>query len=124
MWSLGRTAGPRSSRFRRNSLPGASLAAASFDGKRVVGFALDCAGTVVAGEGELACTVEGQLLAGASREWRDRQPEPTPRPAVRVWLRPSPDAGGFWPVRVEAPSRFGTIVAHLTSLEQGVPGAG
>ena len=104
--------------------PGARLAAVSFDGKRAVGFDLACAATIVATDGELACSVESRLLAGASRQWRERQPEPDQRLPVRVWLRPSVAVDEFWPVRVEAPSRFGTIAARLTSLEKRAPTAG
>ena len=81
--------------------PGAGLTAASFDGKRAVGYALACAAAAVGDE--LACTIESRLLAGASRRWRERQPDSSARPAVQVWLRPSLAADGLWPVRVEGP---------------------
>lgn len=103
--------------------PSASLGATSFDGKRAIGFDLACAATAAA-NAELACTVESRLLAGASRQWRERQPEPDERRQVRVWLRPRADSAGFWPARLEATSPFGSVTARLTSLAQRVTPAG
>ena len=85
--------------------PGAGLKAASFDGKRAIGFELTCAAATAGGE--LPCSVETRLLAGASRRWRERQPQPDERPPVQVWLQHRTDADGFWPARLEVPSPFG-----------------
>lgn len=100
---------------------GASLTATGFDGKRAVEFVLACAADLT--DAELACTIESHLLAGASRAWRDRQPEP-PRPPARVWLGAGGNDQRYWPVRLEVPSRFGGITARLISLEQRAPAAG
>ena len=72
---------------------------------------------------DLACTVSGRLLAGASRAWRERSQGETEREPWRVWLRTGVHGDGFWPVRLEAPSRFGTVAARLISIDR-VPAAG
>lgn len=98
--------------------PGARLEGKSFDGKRVVHFALACEGAApVAAGGELPCTVEGRLLAGASRRWRaegEGEGEARRGP-TRVWLAVGA-GGGWWPVRVEVPTRFGPVEARLVRL--------
>jgi Protein of unknown function (DUF3108) len=102
--------------------PGARLEAASFDGKRAIGFELTCAPATAGGE--LSCSIETRLLAGASRRWRESQPQPDERPPVQVWLRPRTDAEGFWPARLEVPSPFGSVTARLTSLDRSSPADG
>jgi hypothetical protein len=106
--------------------PGTRLEGASFDGKRAVRFALACGETAMptaAGQGqeqELLCTVAGRLLAGASRRWRaerSRDDAAGEREPVRVWLRPGPSPHGWWPVRIEVQSRFGTVTARLVRTE-------
>ena len=46
------------------SRPGTRLNARSYDGRRVIGFALACAETEPAATDELACAISGELLAG------------------------------------------------------------
>ena len=99
--------------------PGLRLSAGSFDGRRAIGFSLECGGLAPdpSGNGsELACNVSGRLLAGASRRWRERNPNDEEREPVRVWLRQGVHGGGFWPVRIEAPTRFGLVTARLVSV--------
>jgi hypothetical protein len=102
--------------------PGARFSAASFDGKRAVRYTLACGasappGATEGGASELPCTIEAELLAGASRRWRDQRTQEK-RPPVRVWLRHGVREGGLWPVRVEAESRFGTVEARLVRFER------
>jgi hypothetical protein len=101
--------------------PGTRLEASSFDGKRAVRFALACADPATPAGGvaaELLCTVEGRLLAGASRRWRERQGDQADRrEPVKVWLQPGLWPDELWPVRVEAPTRFGTVEARLVRAE-------
>lgn len=101
--------------------PGARLDGQSFDGRRAVRIELDCA-EVQAGT-DLACTVSGRLLAGASRERREHTQDAAEREPWRVWLRTGVHGEGFWPVRLEAPSRFGTVEARLVSIDR-LPAAG
>jgi hypothetical protein len=111
--------------------PGARMVASSFDGKRSVRFALACGDAAsdpagVVGPAEIACTVESQLLAGASRRWRARSPDARQAEPVRVWLRQGTGGGGgqgYWPVRAQAASRFGTVEVRLVRLEHH-PAAG
>ncbi len=102
--------------------PNARLKAASFDGKRAIGFELACAAATA--DDELPCSIESRLLAGASRKWRESQPQPDERPPVQVWLRPRPDGEGLWPARLEAPSPFGSVTARLTGLDRSAPADG
>jgi len=99
--------------------PGLNLAARSFDGRRVFGYALACAD---APQAELACTVSIRLLAGASRQWRERSASEADREPIRIWLQRGAD-GRHWPVRLEFNSRFGTVLAQRMSLETA-PDAG
>ena len=94
--------------------PEARLSAMSFDGKRAVRYALACGAPEAA---DLPCTIEAELLAGASRRWRDQRTQEK-RPPVRVWLRPGVRESGLWPVRIEAESRFGTVEARLVRVER------
>jgi hypothetical protein len=94
--------------------PEARLSATSFDGKRAVRYALACGAPEAA---DLPCTIEAELLAGASRRWRDQRTQEK-RPPVRVWLRPGVRESGLWPVRIEAESRFGTVEARLVRVER------
>jgi hypothetical protein len=103
--------------------PGARMAASSFDGKRAVRFVLACGGEADGGASaeptEVACTVEGRLVAGASRRWRERSSaDAREAEPVRVWLRRGLREDGFWPVKVQAPSRFGPVEARLVRLER------
>jgi hypothetical protein len=107
--------------------PGARMIGSSFDGKRAVRFALTC-GDAESGQGaveppEIACTVEGELLAGASRRWRERSPDAREAGPVRVRLRQGVSGQGYWPVSAQAASRFGTVEVRLVRLERH-PAAG
>jgi hypothetical protein len=101
--------------------PGVRLDGQSFDGRRAVHLELACAEGNAAPE--LACTISSRLIAGASRGWRERTRGEPPREPVRVWLRTGVHGDGFWPVRLEAPSRFGTVEARLISIDR-LPAAG
>ena len=105
---------------------GKRLEGRSFDGKRVMGFFMDCApapGPVHPAAfpaprgGALFCTADGELLAGRSKRWGDRTDEHNAgRPPARLWL--APDVGGLphWPVRIEADGRFGAVTIELDHL--------
>lgn len=112
-------------RATRAAAPGARLEQVSFDGKRAIRFELACADAehaVVPGDADLPiesalhCTVDGDLLAGASRRWRDRPP--TDRPPARLLLSREIVPGRYWPVRVEAETRFGQVTVQLSRYEQ------
>ena len=105
----------------RAAAPGARLQQVSFDGKRAVRFELACADAervFVPGEptlpieSALDCTLDGELIAGASRRWQ--RPSERDRPPARVLLSREIVPGRYWPVRVEAETRFGMVVVRLT----------
>lgn len=98
--------------------PGVSMTATSFDGKRAVRFALTCEDGPPSPDGML-CRIAGELLAGASRRWRDEGQAPGPREPVRVWLGRAGAAAPLWPVRLEAASRYGTVTGRLLRLARG-----
>jgi hypothetical protein len=108
--------------------PGAKLTGASFDGKRALRLEGACAedlvalaeappGGAAAAEEGLACSVDGELAAGASRRWKGRSMRDEDRRPVAVWLGRGILEDAFWPVRVEAPTRYGTVTIRLVSLE-------
>lgn len=113
--------------------PGVQRSDTSFDGRRAIAFALDCApdmvaftdvppGAAAAAEHEaLACIVAGELAAGASRRWRDRDDADEKREPATVWLRDGIIEGSLWPVRVVGESRYGTVTAQLVRLERDDP---
>jgi hypothetical protein len=107
--------------------PGARMVASSFDGKRAVRFALTCGDAASdqggVGPAEIACTVESELLAGASRRWRARSPDAREAEPVRVWLRQGMGGQGYWPVRAQAVARFGRVEVRLVRMEHH-PAAG
>jgi hypothetical protein len=105
----------------RTAAPGARLEQVSFDGKRAVRFELACAGTerafapddpAVPIQSALDCTLDGELIAGASRLWQSRPDRD--RPTARVLLSREIVPGRYWPVRVEAETRYGTVIVRLT----------
>jgi hypothetical protein len=109
--------------------PGARLAGTSFDGKRALRLEGVCAeelvalaetspGAAAAADREaLACSVDGEVAAGASRRWKGRSMRDEDRRPVAVWLGRGILEDAFWPVRVEAPTRYGTVTVRLVSLE-------
>lgn len=99
--------------------PGVRLDGQSFDGRRAMRVELACADAKSGAE--LPCTVSGRLLAGASRQ--GRPPSGVEREPWRVWLRGGVHGEGLWPVRLEAPTRFGTVTARLIRIDR-VPAAG
>jgi Protein of unknown function (DUF3108) len=113
--------------------PGVRRTGTSFDGRRAIGFALDCApdmvaftdanpGAAAAADQEaLACTVAGELAAGASRRWRDHDDADEKREPATVWLREGIVGGSLWPVRVVGESRYGTVTVQLVELERDDP---
>jgi hypothetical protein len=115
--------------------PGAELAGTSFDGKRVLRFEVACAdhlvaladappGAAAAAEQEaLACAVNGDVVAGASRRWQGRSMRDDDREPVAVWLGRGILEDAFWPVRVEAPTRYGTVTVRLVSLQPAAAAA-
>jgi hypothetical protein len=112
-----------------SAAPGVKLTGASFDGKRVLRLEGACAEELVAvaeappdaaaaaGRKGLACRVDGELAAGASRRWQGRSMRDEDRRPVAVWLGPGILEDAFWPVRLEAPTRYGTVTVRLVSLE-------
>ena len=81
-------------------------------------FELACSeATAAAAAGELVCSIRSELLAGASRRWREGSRGDGRRDPVTVWLRRGED-GRLWPARLEASSRFGTITARLVAPQR------
>jgi hypothetical protein len=103
--------------------PGTRLDARSYDGRRVVAFAMSCAGAEPPATGELACAVSGELLAGGLRSWRATERERADREPIQVWLRRGVHGQGYWPVRLEVEAPVGTVTARLIGIER-VPAAG
>jgi Protein of unknown function (DUF3108) len=114
--------------------PGAKLTGASFDGKRVLRLEGACAeelvalaeappGAAAAAEQGLACSVDGEVAAGASRRWKGRSMRDDDRRPIAVWLGRGILEDAFWPVRVEAPTRYGTVTVRLVSLEPATDAA-
>lgn len=100
--------------------PGVRQTGTAFDGRRVIRLDAACADAPepLADIGPaLLCTVEGELVAGASRRWRERDQPREERPPARVWLTRGELTDGWWPVLVEATTRWGTVTARL------IPGA-
>ena len=102
--------------------PGIRLDGQSFDGRRAVRV-------------ELACADGGRRRRNSPARYRAAcSPVPRAPGASARRARPSGSRGasgcapactatGFWPVRLEAPSRFGTVAARLVSIDR-VPAAG
>jgi len=107
--------------------PGVRLSGTSFDGKRALRFELACGDEMVrvaltrTDDGEhaaLICSATGELAAGASRRWHDRHAdEGEERPPAKVWLGRDILEDGYWPVRVEIDTEYGTVIARLIKLE-------
>lgn len=99
--------------------PGLRASATSFDGRRAMRFAAACtpapiaaaAGGVEETRPALLCTIAGEVTAGRHRRWRD--PDRAPREPVKVRLEQGVVGDLWWPVRVEAPTRWGAVIAHL-----------
>jgi hypothetical protein len=105
---------------------GAPFEGQMYDGKRAVSVSMTCSAErspiVLAALGEtsldtLVCAGDGERLAGRSKRWSDKADEQVEdrRPAT-IWL--APDMGGlpYWPVRIEASARFGTVTIELDSI--------
>jgi hypothetical protein len=89
--------------------PGLERSGHTFDGRRALAVSLACADAPSA-DGLLACDVQGRVLAGGLYR---RASASRPRPPTRVWLAQDIVAGSWWPVRVEAETRWGTVTAEL-----------
>jgi hypothetical protein len=109
--------------------PGAQITGTSFDGKRALRFEVSCAEDLVAladappgaaaaaAREALACEVDGELAAGASRRWKGRSMRDDDRGPIAVWLGRGIVENAFWPVRVEALTRYGIVTVRLVSLQ-------
>jgi hypothetical protein len=105
----------------RAAAPGIRFAGVSFDGKRAVRFELVCEPAeralvpddpALAIGRALGCTLDGEVAAGASRRWQSGRD--AARQPAQILLSREIVAGRYWPVRVEAQTRFGAVVARLT----------
>lgn len=94
-----------------------------YDGKRAISVSLNCAAEdspiALAAFGDapldaLICKGDGERLAGRSKRWSDQADEQVEdrRPAS-IWLAPKMGGLPYWPVRIEASVRFGTITIEL-----------
>ena len=96
--------------------PGFQLTARSFDGRRAFVYDLSCAQAESdPAPTELACTIDAQLLAGASRRWRADSSVASEREPIRVWLRRDSE-GQYWPILLETETRFGTVSVRPVSV--------
>lgn len=103
--------------------PGLAASATSFDGRRAMRLSANCgeAPIAVAAGGDdpprpaLLCSVKGEVTAGRHRRWHDR--DQTRREPVRVRLEQGVVGDLWWPVRIEAPTRWGLVVAHLVERD-------
>jgi hypothetical protein len=111
-------------RATRTVAPGARWEGVSFDGKRAVRFELACADAEHAFAPDdpaapihsaLDCTIDGELIAGASRRWQSGRD--TNRRPAHVLLSREIVPGRYWPVRVEVETRFGMVVIRLTRYQ-------
>ncbi len=100
---------------------GRTLDGESFDGRRATRADLRCGGlaAVPGGDGRpateaLRCELTARLVAGASRRYRARGMK-LDGPVV-VWLEPGIVPDAVWPIRVEASTSYGAVVATLQSL--------
>ena len=94
------------------------MTANGYDGKRAIRFELNCDAQLAADPAELACLIDGELLAGASRRWQAQASATAERAPVRLWLRQEAAAGALWPVRLEASSGYGTVSGRLLRLDR------
>lgn len=111
-------------RATRAATPGVRFGDTSFDGKRAVTFELACDEAERAVQTEqvagieinrlLSCTLDGDVAAGQSRRWKSGR-DADRRPA-EVLLTQEIVPGRYWPVRVEAATRFGAVIAQITDL--------
>lgn len=104
--------------------PGFRQTGTAFDGRRVYQVSAACADTpeVLPDAGEtLLCKVDGHLVAGASRRWRERGQPREERPPAEIWLGRNVVTEGWWPVRVQAETRWGTVTARLISTGAAPP---
>lgn len=104
----------------------APFAGQMYDGKRAISVSMSCAAEpspiALAALGEapldtLICEGDGERLAGRSKRWSDKADEQVQdrRPAT-IWLAPEMGGLPYWPVRIEATARFGTVTIELDSL--------
>lgn len=107
----------------KDAAPGAQLAGQSFDGRRAVKLNMACNEQGEATQ-QLVCLVDGELLAGASKRYREDHGDDDPpvRRPIQITLEREimPDArmiegfgDGWWPVELEAESRYGIVRAVL-----------
>lgn len=98
----------------------------AYDGKRAARVSLSCAAEpspiTLAALGAtpldmLVCEGDGERLAGRSKRWSDKADEQIQdrRPA-KIWLAPEMGGLPYWPVRIEATARFGTVTIELDRL--------
>ena len=102
------------------------LSGQSFDGKRVMGFTMDCAAApgpiqpaalVAPQGGALLCSAKSELVAGRSKRWGDQvDKDNEARPPARLWLLSGIGGLPHWPVRIEAGTRWGAVTIELDRL--------
>jgi hypothetical protein len=102
--------------------PGIAADGHSFDGRRALRLELACgdelpvpAAATADPEPTLLCAVDGELVAGASRRWKGRDGRDEKREPVRAWLARGVAPEGWWPVLIEAETRWGTVTVRMTS---------
>lgn len=111
--------------------PDMRIERSSFDGKRAVSLVLSCAGDreAVASLPDLppapalACDLDGELLAGASKRWstEDEHEEVERDRGVEIWLSDALLPGRHLPVLAHGQSRWGIVVARLVDFSLTSP---
>jgi hypothetical protein len=97
----------------------------SFDGRRAIQFEFACdqkeilmAGANDRPDEDLICLVNGRLVAGASRRWRDRRQPDEEREPAKVWFERGILKDGYWPVRVDMETPYGAVQIRLIDLDR------
>jgi hypothetical protein len=100
---------------------GRTLDGRSFDGRRAAEARLACGGLEAVSDGTgrpdvpaLRCEMTARLVAGASRRYRGRSTRLDG--PITVWLEPAVVPGVAWPIRVDAPTTWGHVIATLERL--------
>ncbi len=100
---------------------GRTLEGTSFDGRRAAEARLSCGGLEAVSDGTgrpdvraLRCAMTASLLAGASRRYRSKSMKL--EGPITVWLEPGIVPGAAWPVRIDAPTSYGHVIATLERL--------
>jgi hypothetical protein len=98
----------------------------TYDGKRAISVSLSCnvepspitlAALGAVSLDTLVCEGDGERLAGRSKRWSDEaDAQVEDRRPASIWLAPGMGGLPYWPVRIEATARFGTVTIELADI--------